>query len=241
VQGTALLVEAARKAGVQRFVFFSTIAVYGYQPSDNLPRSPVIDEESKPQPDTLYGQSKLAAESFVLQATGTDGNPLGVVLRLGAVYGKRVKGNYARMHQALSKGRFLPIGAGKNRRTLIYDQDVARATLLALEHPQALGRVYNVSDGDFHTVSEIIQAICAAQGHTPPRWAIPVRPARWLAGMVEDTWRLLGLNPPIRRATLDKYLEEVCVSGQRIQDELGFRPQFDLRRGWQEIAGLDHD
>ena len=88
VGGTARVVEAAIKAGVRRVVLFSTIAVYG--PSDGC----VLNEMSPTHPDTFYEQTKRAAEQIVLNARGADDQPLGTVLRLGAVYGSRIKGNY---------------------------------------------------------------------------------------------------------------------------------------------------
>jgi nucleoside-diphosphate-sugar epimerase len=102
---------------------------------------------------------------------------LGTVLRLGAVYGSRIKGNYERLTRALAgnlglgnlgtrsrsfdklrmsglfghvpKLPFIPIGNGLNRRTLVYDKDVGRAAALAVSHPAAAGRVFNVTDGGF--------------------------------------------------------------------------------------------
>jgi len=103
IGGTATVVEAAIKAGVKRVVLFSTIAVYG--PSDGR----VLNEMSPTHPDTFYAQTKRAAEQIVLNARGADGQPLGTVLRLGAVYGPRIKGNYARLTRALAVGlQFLP-------------------------------------------------------------------------------------------------------------------------------------
>jgi len=48
--------------------------------------------------------------------------------------------------------------------------------------------------------------------------------------------RLVGLEPPIMRATIDKYTEDVAVDSSRIRTELGFKPQYDLRSGWQETV-----
>ena len=96
IGGTATVVEAAIKAGVKRVVLFSTIAVYG--PSDGS----VLNEMSPTHPDTFYAQTKCAAEQIVLNARGADGQPLGTVLRLGAVYGPRIKGNYERLTRALA-------------------------------------------------------------------------------------------------------------------------------------------
>jgi nucleoside-diphosphate-sugar epimerase len=230
IGGTATAVEAAVRAGVRRLVFFSTIAVYGDS------RGQVLTEETAPHPETIYATTKMAAEKIVLTAKRPDGQPLGVVLRLGAVYGSRVKGNYRRLLESLARGWFIPIGAGWNRRTLIYDKDVAGAAVLALHHPAAAGKVFNVSDGQFHKLNEIITTICEVLGRTPPRISIPVGPARWGAGILEDAAQLIGRKSPIVRATIDKYTEDIAVDSQRIQTELGFKPQFDLKSGWRETV-----
>ena len=62
-------------------------------------------EMSPTHPDTFYAETKCAAEQIVLNARGADGQPLGTVLRLGAVYGARIKGNYERLTRALAVGK----------------------------------------------------------------------------------------------------------------------------------------
>ena len=228
VGGTATVVEAAAKAGVKRVVLFSTIAVYGQT------EGRVLNECSPVHPDTYYAKTKLAAEQAVLDAWCFDGQPLGTVLRLSAVYGARIKGNYRRLVQALARGRFIPIGNGSNRRTLVYDKDVARAAVLAMQHPAAAGKIYNVTDGQIYMFDEIIKAICSAIGRTPPHIALPVEPVRMLAGLLEDSARLVRRQSPIIRATVDKLIEDIAVDGSSIQRELGFSPQYNLLTGWQE-------
>ena len=234
VGGTATVVEAAVKAGVKRVVLASTIAVYG--PSNDR----ILNEDSTPHPDTFYAQTKLAAEKIVLNAKRADGQSIGTVLRFGAVYGARIKGNYERLVKALARNRFIPIGAGRNRRTLVYDKDVARAVVLAVQHPAAAGKIYNVTDGQFNELNDIIAAICVALGRKLPRFSVPVGPVRITAGIIEDIMRLIGRHTPISRATIDKYTEDIAVEGRRIQTELGFVPQYDLVSGWREtVRGKD--
>ncbi len=244
IGGTATVVEATIKAGVKRVVLFSTIAVYG--PSDGR----VLNEMSPTHPDTFYAQTKCAAEQIVLNARGADGQPLGTVLRLGAVYGSRIKGNYERLTRALAVGKrgtrlcnvphfpphfpFIPVGNGLNRRTLVYDKDVGRAAALAVSHPAAAGRVFNVTDGGFHSLNEIIGSICSALGRRPPRLSLPVGPMRVVAGLIEKGYRVMGMKGPITRETIDKYTEDIAVDGSLIQKELGFVPQYDLKAGWEE-------
>ncbi len=213
IGGTATVVEAAIKEGVKRVVLSPT------------------------HPDTFYAQTKRAAEQIVLNARGAEGQPLGTVLRLGAVYGSRIKGNYQRLVRSLARGRFSPVGKGANRRSLVYDKDVARAAVLAATHDAAAGKIFNVSDGCFHTLNEIIETICDALGRRPPGFALPVSPVRRAAGLMEDGAHLFGLQAPVTRATIDKYTEDIAVDSRRIRDELGFVPQYDLAAGWQETVG----
>jgi nucleoside-diphosphate-sugar epimerase len=273
VGGTATVIEAAIKAGVKRVVLFSTIAVYG--PSEGC----VLNEMSPTHPDTFYAQTKRAAEQIVLNARGADGQPLGTVLRLGAVYGSRIKGNYERLTRALAgnlgpgnlgtrsqflsfdrlrmSGKlghvpklpwrvphfpFIPVGNGLNRRTLVYDKDVGRAAALAVSHPAAAGRVFNVTDGGFHTLNEIIESICSALGRKPPRLSLPVGPTRTLIDLIEKGYRLMGnlgtrsqflaklghvpIIPPVTKAIIDKYTEDIAVDGSLIQKELDFFPSM---------------
>ena len=76
VGGTANVVEAAIKADIKRIAFFSTIAVYS--PLDGS----VLSELSPTNPETVYAQTKLAAETIVLNAKRAGGQPMGTVLRL---------------------------------------------------------------------------------------------------------------------------------------------------------------
>jgi len=169
-----------------------------------------------------------------LNAKRADGQLIGTVLRLGAVYSSRIKGNYERLTHALARHRFIPIGNGLNRRTLVYDKDVGRAAALAVSHPAAAGRVFNITDGKFHTLNEIIESICSDLGRKQPRFSLPVGPSHALIGFIEKGCRAIGLTPPVTREMIDKYTEDIAVDGSLIQKELGFMPQYDLRAGWEE-------
>ena len=228
VVGTKNVIDAANEEGVKRVVFFSTIAVYGHSGGR------ILNEMSPTNPVTYYAQTKHAAEKIVLTARRANGEPLGTVLRLGAVYGSRIKGNYEHLIHALAHHRFIPIGSGLNRRTLIYDKDVSRAAVLAASHPAAAGRLYNVTDGGFHSLNEIIESICSSLGRTPPCFTLPLVPTRTLIHLIETGIRAVGLKPPVTREMLDKYTEDIAVDGSLFQKEIGFVPQYDLKTGWEE-------
>lgn len=229
IAGTKMLVDACRDAAVSRIVLFSTIAVYGYRNDDC-----VLSETTAPRPDNWYGRTKLEAEKVVLDARDRRGEPIGTVLRLAAVYGSRVKGNYRRLVRSLSGGTFVPVGRGTNHRALVYDKDAAAAAVLAAEHPDARGEVFNVSDGMSPTLAEIVEQICIAAGRRPPVLFLPAAPVRWLVHGANALAAPLGLKLPITPSTFAKYFEDVRVDSSKIRERLGFRPQYDQKTGWTE-------
>ena len=121
--------------------------------------------------------------------------------------------------------RFVPIGRGENRRTLVFEEDLAAAVALALDHPAAAGATFNVSDGAFHTMRDIVAAISRALGRRPPAWHVPAVIARVAATGA-------SLFDKRFRHMLDTYLEDVAVDAERIRRELGFRPRYGLEEGW---------
>lgn len=222
VRATANLLELGARNKIEKFVFASTINVYGA--GDNVR---IFDENSRLNPTGIYAQTKAAAEKLVLE------RDFGIVLRLAAVYGSRMKGNYVRLLTALRKHRFFFVGAGLNRRTLIHQRDAAAAAILVAE--KAVGKsVYNATDGEYYTFEQIVRSMALALKLKTPSLRLPLAPFElafdWL-GIIE---RASGAKFPINRQTLDKLIEDVAVSGAKIQRELGFKPIFDLNAGWRE-------
>jgi nucleoside-diphosphate-sugar epimerase len=226
VEGSRVLAQASAGAGVRRLVLLSSIAVYG-------PTGPVAaDESTPPRPDSPYAESKLRAEETVRALNGA-GTLTTTVLRLAAVYGPRVKANYARLAQAIRSGWFVPVGRGRNRRTLVHEADVAAAVLLAARSPGAAGRTYNLSDGMVHTVDEILSILYSTNSRRRPRLYLPEGAAR-AAARAADLALWLGGRGPRFVPLLEKYVEDVAVKAALIQQELGFRPRFDLAAGWED-------
>jgi UDP-glucose 4-epimerase len=229
VEGTRLLLHTARYSGVKRFVFFSTINVYGICDSQHC-----FDEDAHLTPNDGYSRSKVAAETLVLKAGDTAPDNFDVViLRSAAVYGKGMKGNYNTLIRYLTKGGFVMLGKGDNRRTLIFDEDLAQAAVLALEHPNAGGQIYNITDGWTHTFNEIVHAMCEAIGRKPFFIRIPEPLIRGLIRMNHKKNGIRSLNIFCRAA--EKQMESLGVSGQKIQTELGFIPEYDLKKGWRAV------
>lgn len=227
VDGARTIANMARALRVPRFIYYSSTAVYGTTDG----RSPV-DELAPIQPKGEYAVSKAEAEKIILDALGDTST----ILRLAAVYGPRLKGNYLRLFEAISRGRYVSIGRGLNRRTVVYVNDVASAARIVTRTSNAGTRIFNVTDGEVHQLREIIAAIAAAVGKAPRSVYLPIGPAMMAARLL-DLAATLRLSPTPGTSLLAKYLEDSAVRGERIQRELGYRPAFDLGRGWQYVAG----
>lgn len=231
VEGTKNIVMCSRDAGVKRIVLFSTISVYGSQNKNED-----ACESTLPNPQSFYAKTKLQSEEIVLNTSGKipSSESIGVVLRLGAVYGHRMKGNYMKMVSAIKKGWFLPVGRGDNFRTLVYERDVVKAAVLSGEHPDAAGKIYNVTDGDIHTLDTILLYIYNALKKHKPALYIPVPPIRYMAVFLDIiSGIVLGRGKKIV-PMIEKLVENVAISGEKIEKELGFKPAYTLEKGWQE-------
>jgi len=140
--GTRAMVEAALAAGASRYVQISTISVYARGPSEVLDEEAPLKTEGDP-----YGVTKAEADRVVLEAMQR-GLPA-VILRPGAVLGLHPTSTWAvRMPERIRAGEVKLRGDGRESIPWVHVEDLCDAVFLALEDERAVGRVYNVADGD---------------------------------------------------------------------------------------------
>lgn len=227
-EGTFHLLDAARVAGVGRFVFLSSVKAVGE------PGSRCVNEDWMMPPETPYGQAKRAAEERVL-AVGRASGMHTVNLRPALVYGPEMKANLLRLIEAVRRGWLPPLPETGNRRSLVHVDDVVQALLLAALHPAAAGQTYFVTDGRPYSGGELYRLIRQALNRPAPRWVIPAA-MLWGAVTLADGVRgLLGHRDRKNRMMLDKLLGGACYDSRRIVNELGYRPVWDLERALPEL------
>lgn len=139
VDGTRRLFEAAKKAGCRQVVFLSSRAIYGDHRSGD-----VLRETDEPQPDSLYGEVKLAGERVLAELS--DGGFRGSVLRATGVYGlpPGSRGHkWSALFEDFKRGDVI----APRRATEVHGEDLAAAVclLLSREEPDPF-EVFNVSD-----------------------------------------------------------------------------------------------
>jgi nucleoside-diphosphate-sugar epimerase len=152
VGGTRRLAEAARQAGVERFVHLSTMSVYG----DDSELTGVLEESAavRPPRGAIYGQSKAEADQVVFQLA-EHGLPA-VILRPARVFGPFARIYTLRPIQAIRDGRFRWLGSPDVPCDMVYVDNVVEAILCALraDHKSVVGEAFNVSEGDAATWRE---------------------------------------------------------------------------------------
>jgi UDP-glucose 4-epimerase len=228
VNGAVNIATAAVEKGVRRLVHFSTIAVYGpsVEPTPYTEASPL-------NPQSLYAETKIHSEEGILKVFQGSTRSSAVVLRLAAVYGPRLQGNYRSLVKLLRRGLFLPVGDGHNHRTMVYIDDLVRAAILSAEHPRAAGAIFNVTDGKIHTLNDVLAAIAGALGKSPPHFHLPYKPMKAITTLADRFTQILHLPAPRLTSLVDKMTENVAVSGEKLCRDISFAPRYDIWDGWK--------
>jgi len=226
VTGTRTLMDAAKGAGVRRFVYGSTIGVYGEYSGQPL------TEETPPHPLNIYGRSKLQAEAVVKSF----GDSLETsIVRISETYGP---GDFRllKLFRAVDRGRFLIIGSGLNQRQAIHVTDLVRGLLTAASSPAAVGETFVMAGQEVMTTREMVQHVADALGCPAPRWRAPMWPFLAAAVVLEKTLTPLGVQPPLHRRRLDFFRKSFVFSSTKAQRVLNFVPTIPFAAGAAETA-----
>jgi nucleoside-diphosphate-sugar epimerase len=160
ILATNRLIEAARRAGVRRFVLASTSSVYGTEA--------VGDEDRPLQPSSPYGITKLAAEKLVLAHVALHEFPA-TIIRYFSIYGPRQRPDmaYHKFIEAMLDDQPITVyGDGEQTRSNTYIDDAVTGTILALERG-VTGGIYNIGGGRTISLNEAIALIGEHVGVEP--------------------------------------------------------------------------
>ena len=211
-EATERLASAAIRAGVRRFVFMSSIKVNG----ERTPIDRPFHASDTPQPEDRYARSKRDAERVL---AGLSGKMEVVVVRPPLVYGPGVRANFLRLVRLVDRSLPLPLGAIRNRRSLIYVGNLADLIVAAASAPAAAGRTLLAADGEDLSTPQLVSEIARALG-TPARLiGVPV-------GLLRLGGALTG-----KRAEIGRLVDSLVVDASETRELLGWRPPFSVREG----------
>jgi nucleoside-diphosphate-sugar epimerase len=211
-EATLNLARQAAQAGVKRFVFISSIKVNGEG------RDTAYRETDVPAPEDAYAISKWEAEQGLQRIARETGLEV-VILRPPLVYGPGVKANFLRLMKTIQRGWPLPLGAIRNRRSLLYLGNFVDAIRLCVEHPGAAGRTFLLDDGAAVSTPDLVRAVAHAMGRPARLLTVPV-------GVLALAGALVG-----KRAAVVRLTGSLWVDNSFIRSCLGWTPSFTMESG----------
>jgi 2-alkyl-3-oxoalkanoate reductase len=218
-----LLLDAAVDARVEKFVHVSSLGVY--EGRDHYG----TDETTPPAAESLdaYTRSKTEAEALVLKYVKERGLTA-VVVRPGFIYGERDRTVLPKLLTNLRRGTFAYFGSGEQALNCIYVKNLVHGLFLAAENPQAVGQVFNLTDGEPVSKRRFIGRVAELAGLPAPTRKIPLRLAKFLAGLVEGIAKLRGAkNPPLINKARYKFLGlNLDYSIDKARKVLGYQPPY---------------
>jgi 2-alkyl-3-oxoalkanoate reductase len=228
VAALKLLLDAATEAKVGRFVHVSSLGVY--EGRDHFG----TDETTPVAANALdgYTRSKVEAEALALSYVKDRGLPLTVV-RPGFIYGERDRTVLPKLLDSLRTGRFAYFGSGEQALNCIYVKNLVHALFLAAESPEAVGEVFNVTDGVRVSKKQFIGKVAQLAGLKPPRRKIPLWLAWTLAILLERRARRIGsTTPPLVNKARYKFLGlNLDFSIEKARRLLGYEPPYTTEQG----------
>ena len=169
VVGTKNISNLAAKFKIKQFIHISSTAVYGLHKGE-------IDETTICRPETVYAKSKLDSEKVCRKICEKNEIPL-TILRLAPVLGEKGIGNVPRLIEAINKRRFIWIGDGRNKKSLIYVGDVASACLRLLNSKKNGTEIFNLASEPVE-MQKLVSIISKTLRKNVPGLSIPTITSR---------------------------------------------------------------
>jgi nucleoside-diphosphate-sugar epimerase len=234
VEGTKQLLDAARQAGVRRFIHIGTeAALFHGQHLDHVDEKYPLSFDS-PFP---YSRTKAFAEKAVREANDRSGGFTTIVVRPRFVWGpgdETILPVVRRMSQA---GQFAWIDGGRHKTSTTYIGNLSHAIELALANGGG-GEAYFVLDGDPVVFREFLSKMTRAAGFELKGRDVPGWLARGGAFVAEKIWRAFRLSgkPPITRFTAAIMSRDCILTDAKARREMGYEPPFTIERGFAALA-----
>ena len=223
VQGALNVCEAARKHGINRIIFTSSVAIYGFAPADTA-------ESGEPNYFNDYGRTKYLAEQVYKKWQAEDPvNRTLVVVRPTVIFGEGNRGNVYNLLKQVASGRFAMFGNGRNRKSMAYVENVAAFLEYSLSFKPGL-HIYNYIDKpDFDMNTLVSEARKTLFGKNNVGLRLPAFLGMAIGYFADFVAKLTGKTLPVSSIRVKKFMGTTQFASS--VSETGFVPPISLAEG----------
>ena len=227
VEGTKILLDAARDEKVKRFVFISSLAVLGMRDHHGTGADAPYHKSGDSYIDT-----KIDSERLVMEYYKTYKLPVTVV-RPGFVFGPRDNKLIPRLSERLKAKQFMFVGSGRNKINAVYIENLADAIVLAAKNEKGIGQAYNVTNDSNMTLEDLIYKITDIWKFEKPKKHIPKFLAYLACSVLTALARLTKQKkPPYITKTRIKFLSlNLDFDISKTKKDLGYVPRISIEEG----------
>lgn len=201
------------ESSARKFIFFSSVKAA----ADSV-AGEVLTEEVLPAPIGPYGESKIAAENYILKKLRIENEELKnkrvYILRPCMIHGPGNKGNLNLLYNVVKKGIPWPLGDFENRRSFTSVDNLCYV-IEGLLTKEAASGIYNMGDDEALSTNELIGLMCEVLGLKPRIWKLNRKLMEACASMGT------ALHLPLNKERLRKLTENYVVSNAKIKAALG--------------------
>ncbi|MEL6447914.1 MAG: NAD-dependent epimerase/dehydratase family protein [Pseudomonadota bacterium] len=236
VGGTRIVLEAAARHGVKKFVYCSTCGVHGN--IDNPPGG----EDAPIQPADYYQRTKYLAEPVVKEFFDK-GLPT-TILRPAAIYGPGDPERFFMIFKRVKTGTFPMFGSGKTLYHPLYIDNLVDALVLSMAPDRGLGGTYLIADEEYVGIEDLVRRVARAMDQEVRVPHFPVWPVVAVGHIVEKVCKPFGITPPIFPRRVDWFRQNRAFKIERAKEDLDYQPAVGLDEGlrrtyeWYRDEGL---
>ena len=205
-------------SNAEKFIYFSSVKAV----ADSV-KNGMLTEDDIPDPHTPYGQSKLEAETYLINQLLPKGKSL-FIFRPAMIHGPGNKGNLNLLFDLINKGIPYPLGAFTNQRSFTSIGNLNFVIKEFIERDIKPG-IYQVADKETLSTKDLIILIGEVTSRNPKIWSIP----ECLIKNFARIGNLLSL--PLNSEKLKKLTENYLVSNKKLVDALGVDLPISAREG----------
>jgi GlcNAc-P-P-Und epimerase len=225
--GTRQLCKVASAKGINRIIFYSSVAVYGWNDE-------VTTEETTPNPASPYGASKLAGENVLRQWAAEDPSRTVIVIRPTVVYGANNVGNMYNLIRQIDSGLYFHIGEADNIKSIAYVENLVKATLFINSKVTTGFHIFNYADEPQLTSRQIANIIAAAL-NKKIRITLPPFLINVIGWPFDLAIKITGKNLPVSTVRMKKLNTQTYHAAAKIISE-GFKPQHTTIDGLRKMV-----